>query len=171
MRRKHRVMHVITRLELGGAQQNTLFCVTHHDRTRFEVGLVAGSGGLLDAEALAIDDAQVRLLPCLRHAIAPLWDLITIFRLRSFMRARRIDLVHTHSSKAGILGRAAGQSPGHEQKEGQQGLKPGCSSALETTTKSNHQRAFRTVRLVAVPPIVSGSRSLKSGNKSAEVAG
>jgi len=100
-------MHVITRLELGGAQQNTLFCVTHHDRTRFEVGLVAGSGGLLDAEALAIDDAQVRLLPCLRQAIAPLWDLITIFRLRSFMRAQRIDLVHTHSSKAGILGRAA----------------------------------------------------------------
>jgi len=100
-------MHVITRLDLGGAQQNTLFCVTHHDRTRFEVELAAGSGGLLDAEALAIDDAQVRLLPCLRHAIAPLWDLVTIFRLRSFMRARRIDLVHTHSSKAGILGRAA----------------------------------------------------------------
>jgi len=100
-------MHVITRLELGGAQQNTLFCVTHHDRTHFEVDLVAGQGGQLDAEATAIADAQVRLLPCFRHAIAPLWDLVTLLRLRSFMRARQIELVHTHSSKAGILGRAA----------------------------------------------------------------
>ena len=100
-------MHVITRLDLGGAQQNTLFCVTHHDRTRFEVDLIAGSGGQLDADAMAIADAQIRLLPCFRHAIAPLWDLVTIFRLRSFMRSRRIELVHTHSSKAGILGRIA----------------------------------------------------------------
>jgi glycosyltransferase involved in cell wall biosynthesis len=107
MRRRHRVLHVITRLDLGGAQQNTLFCVTHHDRSRFEVGLVAGSGGLLDAEALGIDDAKVGLLPGFRHAIAPLWDLATLLRLRSWMRRERVELVHTHSSKAGILGRAA----------------------------------------------------------------
>ena len=35
---KARVLHVITRLDLGGAQQNTLYCVSHHDRARFEVG-------------------------------------------------------------------------------------------------------------------------------------
>jgi glycosyltransferase involved in cell wall biosynthesis len=106
-RRKHRVLHIVTRLELGGAQQNTLFCMVHHDRTRFDVGLIAGRGGILDAEALEIDDADVRLLPTLRHAIAPFWDLLTILKLRSYIRAQRIDLVHTHSSKAGILGRAA----------------------------------------------------------------
>jgi len=106
-RRRHRVLHVVTRLELGGAQQNTLFCMVHHDRTRFDVGLIAGRGGALDSEALAIDDAEVRLLPHLRHAIAPFRDFLTVLKLRSLIRAKRVDLVHTHSSKAGILGRAA----------------------------------------------------------------
>lgn len=104
---RYRIAHVITRLELGGAQQNTLYCTRHHDRERFEVDLVAGRGGLLDDEALSIEDAGVRLLPSLRHAIAPVWDPVALFRLRSYFKARRVDLVHTHSSKAGILGRLA----------------------------------------------------------------
>ena len=39
--RKHRVLHLITRLDLGGAQQNTLFCTAHHDRSCFDVQLLA----------------------------------------------------------------------------------------------------------------------------------
>ena len=65
--RRHRILHLITRLELGGAQQNTLFCTAHHDRERFEVDLLAGEGGMLDAEARAISDARVELLPYLVH--------------------------------------------------------------------------------------------------------
>lgn len=107
MDRKFRVLHLITRLELGGAQQNTLFCAAHHDRELFDVELLAGQGGVLDAEAAAISDAEVLLLPQLKHPIAPLWDLLALLRLRSHFRARRVDLVHTHSSKAGILGRIA----------------------------------------------------------------
>jgi glycosyltransferase involved in cell wall biosynthesis len=105
--RRYRVLHLITKLELGGAQQNTLFCVAHHDRARFEVGLLAGRGGMLDSEALAIPDARVELLPYLEHPISPARDLEALLRLRTYFKARRIDLVHTHSSKAGILGRAA----------------------------------------------------------------
>jgi glycosyltransferase involved in cell wall biosynthesis len=107
MCRRYRVAHLITRLDLGGAQQNTLFCVEHHDRARFEVELVAGRGGLLDDEARRIADAHVRIVPFLRHPVDPLRDVATLARLRSYLKRRRVDLVHTHSSKAGLLGRVA----------------------------------------------------------------
>jgi glycosyltransferase involved in cell wall biosynthesis len=106
-RRRFRVLHLITRLDLGGAQQNTLFCVTRHDRERFEVELIAGEGGLLDAEARSIPEAHVALVPWLRHRLTPLVDLTAVLRLRDLLRRRRIDLLHTHSSKAGIVGRWA----------------------------------------------------------------
>lgn len=105
-----KIVHLITRLELGGAQQNTLFCVEHHDRTRFAVGLWAGEGGILDASARAIDEADVRILPWLVHPIVPVSDVAAVMRLASMLRD--VDLLHTHSSKAGILGRAAARLAG-----------------------------------------------------------
>jgi glycosyltransferase involved in cell wall biosynthesis len=107
-----RIVHAITRLELGGAQQNTLFCVARHDRSRFEVGLVAGRGGVLDDEALAIPDAGVRIVPWLHHGIHPYWDTVALMRLAAHFRRERTHLVHTHSSKAGILGRLAARIAG-----------------------------------------------------------
>jgi glycosyltransferase involved in cell wall biosynthesis len=110
--RRYRVLHLITRLELGGAQQNTLYCAAHHDRERFEVELLAGAGGMLDDEARGIADARVGLLPWLKHEIAPARDLEALVRLAAHFRMRRVDLVHTHSSKAGILGRFAARIAG-----------------------------------------------------------
>ena len=105
-----KIVHLITRLDLGGAQQNTLYCVESHDRTRFSVGLWAGEGGMLDACARAVGDADVRILPWLVHPIAPARDLAAVMRLASMLRD--VDLLHTHSSKAGILGRAAARLAG-----------------------------------------------------------
>jgi glycosyltransferase involved in cell wall biosynthesis len=107
-----RVAHVITRLDLGGAQQNTLYCLRHHDRSRFQVFLFAGPGGLLDQEALQIDDAHVVLLPALRHPIRPLHDIWAMLQLVDLFSRYQIDLVHTHSSKAGIIGRLAARLAG-----------------------------------------------------------
>jgi glycosyltransferase involved in cell wall biosynthesis len=101
------VVHLITRLDLGGAQQNTLYSAGHHDRSRFRVGLWAGAGGILDAEARAIADADVRLFPWLVHPIRPHRDALALVRLVAAMREAKPALLHTHSSKAGILGRAA----------------------------------------------------------------
>jgi len=112
MRRRYRVLHLITRLELGGAQQNTLYCARHHDRECFDVELIAGSGARLDDEALAIPDLTVQLVPWLKHSISPLHDLLAVLRLRNYFRRAGIDLVHTHSSKAGILGRLAANLAG-----------------------------------------------------------
>ena len=105
--RRYRVAHLITRLELGGAQQNTLFCAEHHDRRHFEVDLVAGAGGILDDDARRIPDAHVELLDCLKHPIAPASDVRAVLALGRYFRRRQVELVHTHSSKAGILGRTA----------------------------------------------------------------
>lgn len=112
MTRRFRILHVITRLELGGAQQNTLHCVTHHDRSRFDVELLAGRGGVLDDLARAIPDAHVELVDYLRHPIAPVADLKALFALKRYLRDHEIDLIHTHSSKAGILGRLAARMAG-----------------------------------------------------------
>jgi glycosyltransferase involved in cell wall biosynthesis len=112
MGRRYRIVHLITRLDLGGAQQNTLFCVGHHDRRRFDVELIAGRGGLLDDDARALSDAAVRLVPYLKHPIAPWWDAKALLALRAHFKKREIDLVHTHSSKAGLIGRLAARLAG-----------------------------------------------------------
>lgn len=112
MQRKYRILHLITRLDLGGAQQNTLFCTAHHDRERFEVELIAGRGGLLDDDASRIDGARVQIVSWLRHAVTPTQDLGALIRLRNYLKSRRIDLIHTHSSKAGIIGRWAAHLAG-----------------------------------------------------------
>jgi glycosyltransferase involved in cell wall biosynthesis len=109
---RYTILHLITRLELGGAQQNTLFCTEHHDRDRFRVALVAGRGGILDTDARAIPDADVTLVPWLVHPISPLKDLLAVFRLARIFRDKGADLVHTHSSKAGIAGRLAARLAG-----------------------------------------------------------
>ena len=108
--RRPKIVHLITRLELGGAQQIALFCVEHLDRTRFRVGLWAGEGGILDARAREIGAADVRILPWLVHPIAPVRDVAAVMRLASMLRD--VDLLHTHSSKAGMLGRAAARLAG-----------------------------------------------------------
>ena len=100
-----RVCHVITRLELGGAQENTLYTVTHL-RAPFEAALVCGPGGLLDDEAKSCD-VPVRFVPSLVRPLSPGRDLAALLALVRIFREDRPDIVHTHSSKAGILGRLA----------------------------------------------------------------
>ncbi|MBN2360259.1 MAG: glycosyltransferase [Deltaproteobacteria bacterium] len=107
------VAHVITQLELGGAQQNTLYTVSHLDRGQFAPALLAGPGGALDAEARALSDVPFFALPDLQRAIAPARDLYALGQLRRLLRLLpRPLIVHTHSSKAGALGRLAARSIG-----------------------------------------------------------
>ena len=100
-----RVAHVITMLELGGAQQNTLHTVRHLDRRRFAVALVCGPGGYLDGEARSIPELDLAFVPELVREVRPRHDLQALLALRRIFAATRPHVVHTHSSKAGILGR------------------------------------------------------------------
>ena len=102
-----RVLHIITRLELGGAQRNTLFTVANLDRSLFSVGLAWGPGDELDCEARGIEDLERYEISALVRPIAPRKDLRALRELRRAIRSFNPDIVHTHSSKAGILGRTA----------------------------------------------------------------
>ena len=107
-----RVFLAITRLELGGAQRVVLHTVRSLDRKDFEVALAWGPGDLLDDEAAAIPDLERIPVPTLVRPVAPMSDLRALAGLRVAVRAFRPHVVHTHSSKAGILGRLAARLEG-----------------------------------------------------------
>ena len=103
------VHHVITRLIAGGAQENTLLsCEALLDR--YQILLITGppegrEGSLIeDARRRGID---VRVLDKLVRPVSPSRDLAAFSQLRGIFESEHPDIVHTHSSKAGILGRAA----------------------------------------------------------------
>ena len=109
------VVHVITMLELGGAQQNTLHTVASLDRARFAPQLVCGPGGMLDDEARALPDVPVHFVPDLVRPVKPRRDMRAVRAVTEILRAARADgpaIVHTHSSKAGIVGRTAARRAG-----------------------------------------------------------
>jgi glycosyltransferase involved in cell wall biosynthesis len=103
---KLRVAHIITQLELGGAQRNTLYTCGHLDTNRFEPILICGKGGILDEETKEAS-YPAHFLASLVRPVNPIKDLWAFFRLYGLCRRLRPHIVHTHSSKAGILGRAA----------------------------------------------------------------
>ncbi|MBI5597965.1 MAG: glycosyltransferase [Elusimicrobia bacterium] len=109
-----KVVHIVTRLDFGGAQQNTLYTVAHLDPARFEAVLLCGRGGALDAEAegLARAGIRVRFVEDLVREVNPLRDAAALFQLAQLLREEAPDAVHTHSSKAGILGRLAARLSG-----------------------------------------------------------
>jgi glycosyltransferase involved in cell wall biosynthesis len=102
-----RVLHVITRLEPGGAQRNTLYTVEHLDRSEFEPALAWGPGDPLDDAAAAIPELRREPVPELVRPLAPALDARALRRLVEVIRRFEPQVVHTHSSKAGVLGRAA----------------------------------------------------------------
>src|SRR4051812_7258805 len=106
-----RIVHVITRLIIGGAQENTLLTVDdlhhqYHDDVTLITGPAEGPEGDLFDRARA-RGLEVELRPELVRPIQPGADTKAYRALRSAFRRIRPDVVHTHSSKAGILGRAA----------------------------------------------------------------
>jgi glycosyltransferase involved in cell wall biosynthesis len=114
--RNLRVLHVITRLIVGGAQENTLLtAIGQRNTPGIGVTLLCGidegpEGNLLDAARNA--GVELHLMPELVRPISPLQDVTALIKLIAFIRRGRFDVVHTHSSKAGILGRLAAKATG-----------------------------------------------------------
>lgn len=111
-----RVTHVITRLVVGGAQENTIASVLGlRKRPGLEVRLISGPTtgpeGSLEPLVAGVPGLFTRLPPLVRP-VRPWADFRAWRELTRTFRAQRPDLVHTHSGKAGILGRLAARRAG-----------------------------------------------------------
>jgi glycosyltransferase involved in cell wall biosynthesis len=120
-----RVTHIITRLIVGGAQENTVATVLglHHrsaggppaSSTRTEVNLISGPTigpeGSLEPELSKIPGLLI-IVPELIRSVHPLKDFLALRQLEKILREQKPDIVHTHSGKAGILGRLAARRAG-----------------------------------------------------------
>jgi len=115
-----RVTHLITRLVIGGAQENTLATVSGlRTRPDLEVKLISGPTigpeGSLEPTARDIFSDQPEhftVVPELVRPVHPWKDFIALRKLEKLLRAQSPDIVHTHSGKAGILGRLAAKRAG-----------------------------------------------------------
>jgi glycosyltransferase involved in cell wall biosynthesis len=110
-----RICHVITRLILGGAQENTILsCRGLHQRGH-DVTLVTGPAVGPEGELLSAakaDGYRVTVLDTMRREIHPFHDWRAYRELVRLLRDLRPDVMHSHSSKAGILARAAASHVG-----------------------------------------------------------
>jgi glycosyltransferase involved in cell wall biosynthesis len=110
------LLHLITKLELGGAQLATLREVAGSCFATGARHLAFGPGGQLDEAARALPGVTVHTLPSLGRAVSPLDDVRAVLEVATLVRRLRRPgarlLVHTHSSKAGVVGRLAARLGG-----------------------------------------------------------
>ena len=111
-----RVTHIITRLIIGGAQENTVATVVGlRQKPGLEVNLISGPTtgpeGTLEPE-IKSESVPLTLVPELIRPVHPLKDFIALRRLETILREQKPHIVHTHSGKAGILGRFAARRAG-----------------------------------------------------------
>jgi glycosyltransferase involved in cell wall biosynthesis len=110
-----RVLHPITRLIIGGAQENTMLTADLMNKGavgdgRYQIAIL--SGPQTGPEGSLIEEVRARgtpltIMPELRRELSPANDLKALVKLAKMMRSGRYQIVHTHSSKAGVLGRVA----------------------------------------------------------------
>lgn len=146
--RPTRVAYVITRLDVGGAQETVVALASALPRPSFDVTVLAGSeveAGDSIAPELRRLSVEVVLLGELRSSIRPAADLRAVWALRRELLRIKPDIVHTHSSKAGVIGRVAARMSG----------RPAVVHTVHGWSFHSHQPApvavfFRTVeRLLA----------------------
>jgi glycosyltransferase involved in cell wall biosynthesis len=113
-----KILHIITRLDMGGSAQNTLL-TCHKMARKYEMVLVHGlsqESNMTDSETAAveaqIENARVngvRIVstPALVRRVSPARDILALYDLIRIIQKEKPDIVHTHTSKAGILGRLA----------------------------------------------------------------
>ncbi len=105
-----KIVHIITRLILGGAQENTLITCKLLAKRGHDVTLITGPA--LGPEGELFNQAQnqgykIIIVDKLRRAIDPIFDIPAYYEIKKILSQLQPDIVHTHSAKAGILGRLA----------------------------------------------------------------
>jgi len=113
LQRKIKVAHIIARMITGGADENTLFTMEGLDKNKYEVDLITGEK--FDESILnKVKNNHFNIIQIkgLKWKLNFLYDPIVLIKLIRLMRKNRYDIVHTHTTKAGILGRIAARITG-----------------------------------------------------------
>ncbi|WP_338756303.1 glycosyltransferase family 4 protein [Halobacterium salinarum] len=101
---KKHILHIITRSEWGGAPRVVNMLAKHSNP---DTSVACGSGGRLISE-LREANVPVHELPQLESAPSPISDIRTLVQLCYLLNTKDFDLIHCHSTKAGLIGRLAG---------------------------------------------------------------
>ena len=108
---KIKVVHVVTRMNTGGVAVLISELVAGMDSEKFEVNLITGSCSPGEEDYLrarGLDLKQITI-PSMQRSLRPFQDLKAIIQISRELKRLRPDIVHTHTSKAGLLGRVASQ--------------------------------------------------------------
>ena len=100
---EYKVFHLITRMIRGGADENTAYTVNGLDKSLFDVDMYAG----VESDMDKFNDLDVKIIPDLIRDVNIVRDFKAFCRLFNVIRKNKYDIVHTHTAKAGILGRWA----------------------------------------------------------------
>jgi len=102
-----RICHIATRFIRGGADENTAHCCNGQVKAGHDVHLIIGREANPKQLETLMPEIRVWRAQALIREIAPLSDVCGLVQLVSLIRDIKPDIVHTHLSKAGILGRIA----------------------------------------------------------------
>ncbi|MCZ2844970.1 MAG: glycosyltransferase family 4 protein [Candidatus Bathyarchaeota archaeon] len=124
MQKKNKIIHIITRLDKGGSAENTLLTALGIDEKKYDVILVKGptyesrmskeehANISADLKEARLKGIRIVNIPFLLRRINPIYDLLALFSLYVFLIREKPSIVHTHTSKAGLLGRLAAKLAG-----------------------------------------------------------
>ncbi len=109
------VLQIITRLIVGGAQETVMYTAALLDKNMYRVEVI--SGPQTGSEGSLIEETRARgvtltIFPRLLREISPINDVMVLWQLYRYIKKNRFIIVHTNSSKAGILGRFAARLAG-----------------------------------------------------------
>lgn len=130
-----KIVHIITRLILGGAQENTLITCKLLAQRGHDVTLITGPAIGPEGELFnqtKEQDYKVIVVDRLIRAICPLNDALSYYQIKKLLRELQPDIVHTHSAKAGILGRFAAYSLRAKLRPKKQGARPKKPAIVHT---------------------------------------
>jgi glycosyltransferase involved in cell wall biosynthesis len=115
MSKKVKIFRIITKLNIGGSSIHSVLLTAHLDKDLYQSILIRGNqekeGGTLD-DLIHSKGVKPLVIPEMVREISPIKDLIASWKLYRLMKIEKPEIVHTHSSKAGTLGRLAAKIAG-----------------------------------------------------------